>query len=101
MQMAHRFHAFAAVVVVCSATYVPVQGVRKDERFNERSLDMSFFGEVRRATRTGLDRMISARERQVRRYVNASLLHLDDQTLASAGFDRKEIEKQGAVLYPL
>ncbi|MCB1464123.1 MAG: hypothetical protein KDJ90_17290 [Nitratireductor sp.] len=62
---------------------------------------MSFFGEVRRATRTGFDRMISARERQARRYVNSALLHLDDATLARAGYNRKDIEKQGSAFYPL
>ena len=41
---------------------------------------MSFFGDVRRVTRTGFDRVISARERQARRYVNSALLNLDDET---------------------
>ena len=62
---------------------------------------MSFFGDVRRATRTGYDRMVTARERQVRRYVNASLLMLDDETLARAGYSRREIEKEGSSFYPL
>lgn len=62
---------------------------------------MSFFGDVRRVTRSGFDRVISARERQVRRYVNATLLSLDDETLNRAGFNRREIEKQGSTFYPL
>lgn len=61
---------------------------------------MSFFGEMRRATRTGLDRMITARERQVRRYVNSALLQFDDETLAKAGYDRKSLEKQSGIYYP-
>ena len=62
---------------------------------------MSFFGDVRRVTRTGFDRVISARERQARRYVNSALLNLDDETLSRAGFNRKELEKQGSSFYPL
>ena len=44
-------------------------------------------------------RFIEAREHQARLYVNAHLLMLDDETLARAGFDRKELEKEGAVPY--
>ncbi|MEC9344330.1 MAG: hypothetical protein VYD64_10860 [Pseudomonadota bacterium] len=62
---------------------------------------MSFFGEVGRMTRTGFDRMVTARERQARRYVNSTLLHFDDETLARAGYDRKELERQGSAFYPL
>lgn len=61
---------------------------------------MSFFGEIRRVTRTGFDRMVTARERQARRYVNSALLHLDDDMLARAGYSRKELEKQGGIHYP-
>lgn len=45
------------------------------------------------------ERMIAARERQARRYVNGALLNLDDETLAQAGFNRDELRKQGAT-YP-
>jgi len=62
---------------------------------------MSFFDGIRRVTRTGFDRMVSARERQVRRYANSVLLSLDDETLAHAGLNRGEIEKQGSIFYPL
>ncbi|MCG6857235.1 MAG: hypothetical protein LJE67_04135 [Salaquimonas sp.] len=62
---------------------------------------MSFFGGISRVTRTGFDRMISARERQARRYVNSALLHFDDETLSRAGFDRKELEKQGSTFFPM
>ena len=62
---------------------------------------MSFFGEFRRATRAGFNRVIEARERQARRYVNGVLLSMDDETLARAGVDRKGLERQGATLYPL
>ena len=61
---------------------------------------MSFFAAVGRVTRTGLDRMIEARERQVRRYVNGALLHLDDKSLAEAGIDRKELEKRASAFSP-
>ncbi|MEL6505189.1 MAG: hypothetical protein AAFO61_02460 [Pseudomonadota bacterium] len=47
-----------------------------------------------------LDRMIAAREKSARRYVNGALLNLDDETLNRAGLSRKEIRKQGAANYP-
>lgn len=62
---------------------------------------MSFFDDVGRVTRTGFNRMITARERQARRYVNSTLLSLDDETLARAGLNRKELERQGSAVYPL
>ena len=46
------------------------------------------------------DRMIAAREKQARRYVNGALLNLDDETLKQAGFNRADIRKQGAYNYP-
>ena len=46
------------------------------------------------------DRMIAAREKQARRFVNGALLNLDDETLAKAGFTREGIRKQGAYNYP-
>ena len=54
-----------------------------------RKMTMSFF-----------DRMIAAREKQARRYVNGALLNLDDETLNRAGLDRKTIAAQGAANYP-
>ena len=57
---------------------------------------MNFFGDIGRVARNGLNRMVEARERQARRYVNATLLGLDDETLARSGFDLKQLEKQGA-----
>ncbi|MFZ1813908.1 MAG: hypothetical protein WBO55_15325 [Rhizobiaceae bacterium] len=61
---------------------------------------MSFFGEVGRAARNGLTRMIEARERQARLYVNSTLLSLDNETLARAGLNRKQLQKQGSIPYP-
>lgn len=49
-------------------------------------------GFVRRA----FDRMIEARSAQARRYVNGYLLSLDDATLASHGYDREKLEREGA-----
>jgi len=45
------------------------------------------------------ERMIIARERQVRRYVNGALLQLDDETLASLGRTRESIHREGAQPY--
>ena len=50
--------------------------------------------------RNTFDRLIAAREKQARRYVNGALLNLDDETLALGGFDRKALKKQGASVYP-
>jgi hypothetical protein len=50
--------------------------------------------------RRAMNRMVSARERQVTRYVNGYLLTLDDQTLAENGYDRKTLEKAGSSVYP-
>ncbi len=46
--------------------------------------------------RRTFDRMIEARSRQARRYVNGYLLTLDDATLASHGYDRAELEREGS-----
>ena len=50
--------------------------------------------------RNTFDRMVAAREKQARRYVNGALLNLDDETLTRAGFNRKELRAQGASNYP-
>ena len=42
----------------------------------------------------------SARERQARRYVNGSLLSLDDATLNAYGYDRRQLEDEGAMTFP-
>ena len=46
------------------------------------------------------DRMIAAREKQARRYVNGALLSLDDETLTRAGYTREGLQKQGTSVYP-
>ena len=50
--------------------------------------------------RRALDRMVSAREKQVGRYVNGYLLTLDDATLSANGYSRKSLEKAGSAVYP-
>ena len=50
--------------------------------------------------RRALDRMVSARERQARRYVNGYLLSLDDATLNAYGYDRRQLEDEGAMTFP-
>jgi len=51
--------------------------------------------------RNTFDRMIAAREKQARRYVNGALLNLDDKTLALGGFNRKDLRSEGGSVYPL
>ncbi|MEM9632181.1 MULTISPECIES: hypothetical protein [unclassified Roseibium] len=46
--------------------------------------------------RRALDRMIEARSVQARRYVNGYLLSLDDATLAAHGYNREQLEREGA-----
>ena len=50
--------------------------------------------------RNTFDRLIAAREKQARRYVNGALLSLDDETLNKAGFNRADIKRQGVSVYP-
>ncbi len=45
------------------------------------------------------DRLVSARERQVRRYVNGALLAMDDTQLKSIGRTREELQREGAQAY--
>ena len=45
------------------------------------------------------DRLVSARERQVRRYVNGALLAMDDAQLKSIGRTREELQREGAQAY--
>jgi len=46
------------------------------------------------------NRMITAREKQARRFVNGALLNLDDETLKRAGYSREAIKNEGAANYP-
>tara|TARA_Y100000815_G_scaffold23077_1_gene19436 strand:+ start:787 stop:960 length:174 start_codon:yes stop_codon:yes gene_type:complete len=48
---------------------------------------------------TAYDRMVTARERQVRRYVNGALLQLDDDSLKILGRSREEINREGYQTY--
>jgi hypothetical protein len=46
--------------------------------------------------REAFDRMVAAREKQVRRYVNGHLLRLDDDALKAIGRTREELLREGA-----
>lgn len=46
-----------------------------------------------------MDSIIEARSRQAARFANGALLMLDDETLKSHGYDRKQLIKRGAVAY--
>ncbi|MBC7282938.1 hypothetical protein [Hoeflea sp.] len=48
---------------------------------------------------TAFDRLVSARERQVRRYVNGALLSMDDDQLKALGRSREELQREGAQAY--
>ncbi|MDF1609548.1 hypothetical protein PZ897_15280 [Hoeflea sp. YIM 152468] len=45
------------------------------------------------------NRIVSARERQVRRYVNGALLSMDDKQLKALGRTREELRREGAQAY--
>lgn len=47
------------------------------------------------------NRIVEARERQARRYVNGALLRLDDQSLASLGKSRDQLRREGASFYSI
>ncbi|MCY0095989.1 hypothetical protein [Hoeflea ulvae] len=49
--------------------------------------------------KNALDRIVSARERQVRRYVNGVLLGMDDSQLKALGRDREDIKREGSQTY--
>lgn len=46
-----------------------------------------------------LDRLVSARERQARRYINGAMLSMDDAQLKELGRTREEIKREGAQAY--
>lgn len=46
--------------------------------------------------RSAVDALIAARERQAARYVNSTLLMLDDATLKAYGYDREELRRKSA-----
>jgi hypothetical protein len=50
--------------------------------------------------RRAFDRMVEARSQQARRYVNGYLLSLDDATLSAHGYDREQLEREGAAANP-
>lgn len=47
--------------------------------------------------RGALDALIEARARQASRYVNNTLLMLDDKTLEANGYNRAELQRTGSV----
>ena len=49
--------------------------------------------------RTAFDRMVAARERQARRYVNTHLLTLDDESLRALGRSRDELRREGRAAF--
>ncbi|MCQ2003776.1 hypothetical protein [Rhizobium sp. NRK18] len=49
--------------------------------------------------RAAYNNLVSARERQVRRYVNGALLNLDDESLKAMGTSREELRRKGATSY--
>lgn len=51
-----------------------------------KSANKSFFS-------VAFDRIVEARSRQARQYVNGALLMVDDQTLKSYGLDREQIKR--------
>ncbi|EDQ32380.1 hypothetical protein HPDFL43_12963 [Hoeflea phototrophica DFL-43] len=46
-----------------------------------------------------LDRLVSARERQARRYINGAMLSMDDAQLKELGRTREELKREGAQTY--
>jgi hypothetical protein len=74
--------------------------VEEKDRRTQKERTMSFFGDISRATRNSMNRVVEARQRQAQRYVNGVLLAMDDEALIRAGYDRKVLERQESSLYP-
>lgn len=49
---------------------------------------------------SAFDAMVNARSRQASAYVNGALLSLDDETLKSHGYSRKDLAKKPTAYYP-
>lgn len=49
--------------------------------------------------RGAMNALVSARAKQVDRYVNGALLMLDDDTLKAHGYTREELKRRGGVSY--
>ncbi|MDQ0315267.1 hypothetical protein [Amorphus orientalis] len=47
-----------------------------------------------------MSRIITARQRQAERAINAYLLSLDDKSLEQLGYERKSLEKNASGSYP-
>ncbi|MBA4783452.1 MAG: hypothetical protein H2045_09575 [Rhizobiales bacterium] len=45
--------------------------------------------------------LIEARQRQANRYINGYLLTLDDATLTSRGYNRKDLLKKDSASFPV
>lgn len=50
--------------------------------------------------RTAFGRMIEARERHARKYVNATLAQMDDETLRRAGVRREDLRNAKGTVFP-
>ena len=61
----------------------------------KRNFDMA-----RNIFRTTFDRLVAARERQVRRYVNGMLLGFDDEALKALGHRREDLIREGSSASP-
>lgn len=49
---------------------------------------------------SAFDAMVNARTRQANAYVNGALLMLDDNTLKSHGYNRKDLQNKPVAYYP-
>jgi hypothetical protein len=56
---------------------------------------------ARNIFRNAFNRVVEARERQVRRYVNGALLSFDDETLKALGHRREDLIKGGRAPFQL
>jgi hypothetical protein len=82
-------------------THLTLSAWRRKIGEPEKERTMSFFGDLGRATRNGMNRVVEIRQRQAQRYVNGVLLAMDDEALIRAGYDRKILERQESSLYPI
>jgi hypothetical protein len=90
MQKMHGCDAQSAVVAARRHAYVPVGGgqIFPKQEFEMAQAARGFF-------RSAVDALVEARTRQANAYVRQALRGLDEQTLKSYGYSRRELEKLG------
>ena len=95
MQVAQGSNVAAHLTRISPLNYMRAIDGRLSARNRKRSEMANSF------LKNAFNRIVEARERQARRYVNGALLRLDDQSLTALGKSREELRREGASIYQL